>query len=124
MIATRARGGVDWPDPNDIAGRLGLTVRVLELDGIKYGTSGSAIVVGSHDDPRVVCHRLASAIAQHLLSLSAARWTTEDAYVLAFELLMPADAIRRTPPDDLRRCQPRVHPNLLSTWAEYVRETA
>jgi hypothetical protein len=124
QLADRARQGAAWPNPWDIATSLGLRVRVLRVEGIRYGTNENEVVIGYHVDSRVMCHRLATAIAQHLLELSNARWATSDAYMLAFELLMPTESVARTPPDRLASCQPNAVPALVETWGEYVRRSA
>lgn len=65
-------------------------------------------------------HRLVTAIAQHLLELSAATWNEHDVFLLAFELLMPSASVRATDPRELARCQPHAFPALVETWAEHV----
>ena len=99
---------------------LGLQVKLVEGAGLKCATVGNQVYLGRHADSRVLGHRLATAIAQHLLELSNARWSRDDVYLLAFELLMPSASVRETSPGDLARCQPHAVPALVETWAEYV----
>lgn len=120
QIVDRARDGALWPNPWQIAKMLALDVRLVEGDALKCASVGSQIYLGQHPDPRVLGHRLATAIAQHLLELSNARWSRDDVYLLAFELLMPSSSVRGTDPSELARCQPHAVPALVETWAEHV----
>lgn len=120
----RARDGARWPNPWQIAEMLGLTVVMVESPGLKCAVVGNRVMLGKHPDARVMGHRLATATAQHLLELSNARWSRDDVYLLAFELLMPSASVRETNPLELSRCQPHVVPALVETWAEYVASDA
>jgi hypothetical protein len=124
QIVDRARDGARWPNPWQIAKMLGLDVRLVPSPGLKCATAGSVVYLGEHADSRVLGHRLATAIAQHLLELSSARWSRDDVYLLAFELLMPSASVRETDPRELVRCQPHAVPALVETWAEYVASSA
>lgn len=120
QIADRCRGSDAWPDPWQIAARLGLDVLLIDCAGFRFAPVGSVIYVGKDDDKRVMGHRIATAIAQHLLELSNAHWSRDDVFLLAFELLMPSASVRATAPSELARCQPHVFPALVETWAEHV----
>ena len=124
QIVDRARDGERWPNPWRIAAMLGLDVRLVDQEGLKCATAGTRVYIGRHPDRRVIGHRLATAVAQHLLELSNARWSRDDVYLLAFELLMPSASVRGTPPKDLARCQPHVVPALVETWAEHLADGA
>jgi hypothetical protein len=121
QIAGRAREWVKWPDPWVIAHTLGVTVRVVPVSCLRYGTVDDEVWIGDHPDRRVLGHRLATALAQHLLKLSNASWTKHDEFLLAFELLMPTDSVLETPEDQLCACQPHAYPALVTTWAEHIR---
>jgi hypothetical protein len=104
-----------------MASVLGLEVRIVPPCAcLQFATVGTAIYLGAHDDARVLGQRVALAIAQHLLELSNARWSRDDIYLLAFELLMPSASVRATAPAELARCQPYAVAALVETWAEHV----
>jgi hypothetical protein len=124
QIVDRARDGARWPNPWQIAKMLDLDVRLVASPGLKCATAGSTVYLGQHADSRVLGHRLATAIAQHLLELTSARWSRDDVYLLAFELLMPSASVRETDPRELARSQPHAVPALVETWAEYVASSA
>jgi hypothetical protein len=120
QIADRCCAGDPWPNPWQIAAALGLEVRLVVGDGFRFAAVGPVVYVGHHSDVRVIGHRVATAVAQHLLELSNAVWSRDDVFLLAFELLMPSASIRATAPAELARCQPHAVPALVETWAEHV----
>lgn len=107
-----------------MAAELDLDVRLVDVPGLRYATRGSELWLERHEDSRVVCHRLATAIAQYLLELSNARWTISDVYLLAFELLVPSESVRGTDPGRLASCQPYAVPALVETLAEHASKSA
>lgn len=120
QLAERCSGGQPWPNPWQIAAELGLDVRRVADTALRWAVAGPVVFVGEHHDARVMGHRLATGIAQHLLDLSNAQWSRDDVYLLAFELLAPRASVRATAPAELARCQPHAVPALVETWAEHL----
>ena len=120
QLAARCCDGAAWPNPWQIAARLGLEVHLVSDEALRWAVAGPVLFLGAHADSRVMGHRLATAIAQYLLELSNADWSRDDVFLLAFELLMPSASVRATAPSELARCQPHAVPALVETWAEHL----